>query len=55
MSDDPGVGGAADPTEFEVGQESVLEIPALGPAGLALLALLLAAAAAVLLRRRRTA
>lgn len=55
VSDDPGVGGAADPTEFEVGQESVLEIPALGPAGLALLALLLAAAAAVLLRRRRTA
>ena len=49
-TDDPGAPGAADPTDFVVGQ-SVLEIPALGGWGLALLALALALAGLALARR----
>ncbi|HQP93674.1 MAG TPA: hypothetical protein PK570_06925, partial [Thermoanaerobaculia bacterium] len=52
VSDDPDLPGAADPTTFEVSQETVLEIPALTPPGLLLLALLLAAGTIVRLRRR---
>jgi len=52
MSDDPSAGGAANPTVFVVGGQSVLEIPTLDAMGLALLALLLAAGGALLLRRK---
>jgi len=52
MTDDPAVGGGADPTTFVVGGQSVVEIPTLNEVGLALLALLLALGGAVLLRRR---
>ena len=52
VSDDPATGGGADPTEFVAGQPFVATIPAVGPAGLALLALLLAAAGLVLSRPR---
>jgi uncharacterized repeat protein (TIGR01451 family) len=48
-TDDPGVGGAADPTEIVVG--NALEIPTLGEIGLLLMAGLLAAAALLALRR----
>lgn len=50
-TDDPAVGGAADPTVFMV-IGSVLEIPALSGFGLLALALVLAALALVRLRRR---
>ncbi|MDX1747241.1 MAG: DUF11 domain-containing protein, partial [Halobacteriales archaeon] len=53
-TDEPGVAGDDDPTSFEVA--SILEIPALSPVGLALLALLLLAGGLRLsggLRRRR--
>jgi len=48
LTDDPGVGGAADPTEFRVG---ALAVPALGLAGLMLLAGLLALLGALVVRR----
>lgn len=50
VTDDPGLPGATDPTEFVVGL-SALEIPTVGGWGLALLALLLGFAGAVALRR----
>jgi len=49
-TDDPAVGGVADPTQFIVAAPSVIEIPALDGLGLALLALALAIAAAFRLR-----
>ncbi len=57
-TDDPAVGGQADPTDLVVvgepgGGPSVLEIPTLSGWGLAALALLMAAAALALLGRRR--
>jgi uncharacterized repeat protein (TIGR01451 family) len=55
VSDDPAAGGAANPTVFVVGAQSVLEIPTLDEVGLALLALLLAAGGALLLRRKAQA
>lgn len=53
LSDDPTVGGSADPTTFTVQQLSVLEIPTLGPFGLATLSVLLAAAGLGVRRRGR--
>ncbi len=50
-TDDPGVGGGADPTTFQV----VEAIPTLSTLGLALLALALAVLALARLRRRRSA
>jgi hypothetical protein len=50
-SDDPGLPGSADATAFTVA--GILEIPTLGPTGLALLQVALAGAALVLLRRRK--
>ncbi len=52
-TDDPGVGGAADPTAFTA--LAVAQIPTLSALGLAALGLLLALAAVAALRRRRTA
>ena len=53
VSDDPGTAAGGDPTSFTVATaQSVIEIPTLDAAGLALLALLLALAGAVALRRR---
>jgi ELWxxDGT repeat protein len=49
VSDDPATGAAGDPTALEV--LSVVDVPALSPAGLALLGLLLAAAGGLALRR----
>lgn len=49
-TDDPALAGVADPTQFVVAAQSVLEIPALDGPGLALLALSLAIAAAWRLR-----
>ena len=49
-TDDPAVGGVADPTRFIVAAPSVIEIPALDGLGLALLALALALAATFRLR-----
>jgi fimbrial isopeptide formation D2 family protein/uncharacterized repeat protein (TIGR01451 family) len=54
MTDDPGVGGAADPTSFVVGGATVA-IPTLSEWGLALLGLGLLLAALSVLRRRREA
>ncbi|HEX4953929.1 MAG TPA: proprotein convertase P-domain-containing protein [Thermoanaerobaculia bacterium] len=55
-TDDPTVGGAADPTAFTVGGvQDLLAIPTLDPVGLATMALLLAAAAAFVMARRRRA
>jgi uncharacterized repeat protein (TIGR01451 family) len=51
-TDDPAVGGGADPTVFGV-QQGVLEIPTLSPMGLVALVLALAALALFLLERRR--
>ncbi len=54
LTDDPGAGGAADPTTFVVGATvSVVEIPALGGRGFAALALTLAGMALLRLRRFR--
>jgi uncharacterized repeat protein (TIGR01451 family) len=53
-TDDPSTSTPGDPTSFFVGA-TLSDIPTLGPAGLALLALALAAAAIWLARRRRTA
>ena len=50
LTDDPGVGGAADPTAFRVA--AITEVPTLSGAGLAALSLLLAAFALLRLRRR---
>ncbi|MFP3940508.1 MAG: IPTL-CTERM sorting domain-containing protein, partial [Thermoanaerobaculia bacterium] len=50
LTDAPAVDGPADPTELVVRQARVLEIPTLGPAGLALLAFLLAGVGWVLAR-----
>ena len=53
VSDDPATAAGGDPTSFTVATaQSVIEIPTLDAAGLALLALLLALAGAVALRRR---
>ncbi len=52
-TDDPGVGGTADPTVFTA--LSLPQVPTLSTLGLAALGLLLAVAAAISLRRRRTA
>jgi uncharacterized repeat protein (TIGR01451 family) len=52
-TDDPAVGGNADPTDFDVaGLPAIQEIPTLGPLGLAVLALLLAMGSLLLMRRR---
>ncbi|HEX4965895.1 MAG TPA: IPTL-CTERM sorting domain-containing protein [Thermoanaerobaculia bacterium] len=51
QTDDPGVGGTADPTCFIV--LSTPQIPTLSPVGLALLALLLVGGALLVLRRRQ--
>ncbi len=51
LTDDPAVGGASDPTTFQV--LGIAEIPTLSEVGLATLALLLAAGAVVALRKRR--
>ena len=53
MTDNPAVGGAADPTSFQVGGASPVPVPTLGGMGLALLALLLAMGGTVMLRRRK--
>ncbi len=53
MTDDPAVGGGADPTVFVVGGQSAAEIPTLDGAGLTLLVLLLAFGGAGLLRHHR--
>ncbi|HEV8578167.1 MAG TPA: ExeM/NucH family extracellular endonuclease [Thermoanaerobaculia bacterium] len=53
VTDDPGAGGAADPTSFQVGQQAIGEIPTLDTLGLALLALLLALGGAWRLRKKR--
>jgi len=50
-TDNPAVGGAADPTDFRVA--GILEIPTLSTIGLAMLALLLMGGALLVLRRRR--
>lgn len=50
-TDDPTTEGATDPTTFVVGEPFLVEVPALSPAALALLALLLAAAGLALSRR----
>ncbi|HEV8631952.1 MAG TPA: DUF11 domain-containing protein [Thermoanaerobaculia bacterium] len=50
-SDDPAPPGAADPTTFVVGQQSVVEIPTLDGRALVALATLLAALAALAVRR----
>jgi uncharacterized repeat protein (TIGR01451 family) len=55
VTDDPAVGGAADPTSFVVGQQAIAEVPTLDAIGLTLLALLLAGGAVALLRRRARA
>jgi len=52
LTDDPSLAGGADPTSFVVAPRSVVEIPTLGPAGLALLCLALSSLAWVALRRR---
>jgi uncharacterized repeat protein (TIGR01451 family) len=54
VSDDPRIGGAADPTSFQV-QAAVAPpaVPTLGEVGLLLLALLLAVGGALTLRQRR--
>ncbi len=52
VSDDPAGDGGADPTQFVAGRPFVATIPALGPGGLALLALLLAAGGLALSRPR---
>ena len=49
-TDDPGIGGAADPTVFVV--VSVLDVPIDNPIGLSILGLLLAAAAVVTMMKR---
>ena len=54
LTDDPGAGGAADPTTFVVGATvSIVEIPSLDGLGLAALALALAGMALLRLRRPR--
>ncbi|MDX1999000.1 MAG: IPTL-CTERM sorting domain-containing protein [Thermoanaerobaculia bacterium] len=53
VTDDPGQGGGADPTEFSVGDINVLEIPTVSEVGLMLLMVLLAGFAVVTLGRRR--
>jgi len=50
LTDDPAVGGAADPTTFAA--ESIAQVPALSTAGLAAFAVLLAAGALAAFRRR---
>jgi len=52
LTDDPGVGGANDPTTFQVA--AIAQVPTLSEAGFAILALLLASGALLALRRRRT-
>jgi uncharacterized repeat protein (TIGR01451 family) len=54
LTDDPGVGGTADPTNFTVAATSA-QIPTLSTLGLLLLALGLGGAAFVRMRRRRSA
>ncbi len=55
-TDDPSVGGSADPTAFTVGGvQDPLAIPTLDTVGLALMVLLLAGAASVMMARRRRA
>jgi hypothetical protein len=53
VTDNPAVGGTADPTSFVVAGAPAAPIPTLDEMGLALLALLLAMGGAVMLRRRR--
>jgi len=52
VTDDPTVAGGPDATLIQVARQSVVEIPTLGPVGLALLLLALATAALLVLRRR---
>ncbi len=52
LTDDPGVGGASDPTGFVVAPGSIAEVPTLSTFGLLALSLLLLGAAWTLLRRR---
>jgi uncharacterized repeat protein (TIGR01451 family) len=51
LTDDPGVGGASDPTAFQVA--SIAQIPTLSTVGLTILVLLLASGALLALRRRQ--
>ncbi|HYH47766.1 MAG TPA: proprotein convertase P-domain-containing protein [Thermoanaerobaculia bacterium] len=51
QTDDPALPGAADATSFQVAPEFLVEIPALAPAGLLVLATALAALSLALLRR----
>jgi len=52
QTDDPAAGGAANPTNIQVPGASTVQIPALSPLGLLLLAIVLAALALAILRRR---
>jgi uncharacterized repeat protein (TIGR01451 family) len=52
LTDDPNVGGASDPTAFQVA--GIAQVPTLSPLSLAVLALLLACGALLALARRRT-
>lgn len=54
-TDDPGAGGANDPTSFQVAPLNIVEVPTLSEIGLLLLALLVAATALWRLRRRTAA
>jgi uncharacterized repeat protein (TIGR01451 family) len=55
QTDDPAVGGAADPTIFQVQPAAIAQVPTVSPFGLTVLALGLLAAAWSILRRRKTA
>jgi len=52
VTDDPSAAGTGNPTAFQVGAQSIAEVPTLDTLGLALLALLLAFGGSLLLRRR---
>jgi uncharacterized repeat protein (TIGR01451 family) len=54
QTDDPAVGGAADPTVFQVQPAAIAQVPTVSPFGLTVLALGLLAAAWSILRRRKT-